>query len=293
MAIAFKELGYTPQPKPTNRRRFKKFVNRINRRQWEFLNDSVHSNLTYNGQSLTLFAFIQLLKDEFGQRGAHVRMDPVVIVGGREDGDGEVAARLRVSAAVVEGPHLRAAARRRSQYARHMFVAFAKKKITAISDISDADERARRAQNIVALPALRPPPPPVSIDMRRFYGDYLACINAGRIVLDADRFCKPGGVVWNGRKLTVAQYAKQIQDSLEAIDGLRFAARTVLVDETRQLLAVQLDFRGTPVKPYAGAVPNGRDVTFSEHALYWLEQGKISDVLTIIDWDAYRSQLGQ
>lgn len=80
-------------------------------------------------------------------------------------------------------------------------------------------------------------------------------------------------------------------NAFDAIPDLQFTARTVLVDEEKQQIAAQIDFTGTPVKPFGGGMPNGRPVAFTEHAFYWLEQGKISDVLTVVDLESYRVQL--
>ncbi|KAK4118076.1 hypothetical protein N657DRAFT_584313 [Parathielavia appendiculata] len=221
-------------------------------------------------------------------------MDIITTIGGDDDGlDGPVAARLRVKRLVTEGTCLRSAARQHYEYARHMFVFFVDNRISQIFDISDDSEKQGQAQPIVPPPTLRPPPPRVSIDMRQFYADYIACINSGRLADDLHQFCKPSGVVWNGTRLSVQQYGDMIQASLDAISGLFFDIHTLVVDQARQQLAARIEFTGTPVKPYAGGVPSGRQVTFAEHVFYWLEQGRISDVLSIVDWEEYRSHLAR
>ncbi|KAK4097151.1 hypothetical protein N658DRAFT_434568 [Parathielavia hyrcaniae] len=226
-------------------------------------------------------------------------MDIITAVGGDHDGlDGPVAARLRVKRLVAEGPCLRSAARQHFEYARHMFVFFTDNKISQIYDISDDDDGAEKPEGgqpqcIVPPPSLRPPPPRTSIDMRQFYADYIACLNSGELAEDLHQFCKPSGVVWNGTLMSVQQYADMIQASLDAISGLFFDMHTLVVDEPRQQLAARIEFTGTPVKPHAGGVPNGRQVAFAEHVFYWLEQGRISDVLSIVDWEEYRSQLAR
>ncbi|KAL2138746.1 hypothetical protein VTI28DRAFT_6305 [Corynascus sepedonium] len=282
--------GVAPPPKTNNRTRFKSFLDRINRRQWELLTDVVHGKVAYNKQNLSLYEFTVVLKHEFAPK-TNITMDIITSVGGDDEGDGSVIARLRVSTLVTDGPCLPSTARKRSEYARHMVVYFSDTKINRIYDISDADEKQALSQRVVPPPSLRPPPPRTSIDLRQFYADYIACINSGKMAEGLHRFCSSSGVVWNGTRFTVEQYGDMIQSSLDAISGLFFDIHTLVVDESRQQIAARLEFTGTPVKPFAGGVPNGRSVAFAEHVFYWLDGGKISDVLTIVDWEDYRSQL--
>ncbi|KAK4249010.1 hypothetical protein C7999DRAFT_39861 [Corynascus novoguineensis] len=284
--------GVAPPPKANNRTRFKSFLNRINRRQWELLSDVVHGKVAYNKQNLSLYEFTVVLKHEFAPK-TNITMDIITSVAGNDEGDGSVIARLRVSTLITDGPCLPSTARKRSEYARHMVVYFSDTKINRIYDISDADEKQTLSQRVVPPPSLRPPPPRTSIDLRQFYADYIACINSGKMAEGLHRFCSSSGVVWNGTRFTVEQYGDMIQSSLDAISGLFFDIHTLVVDKSRQQIAARLEFTGTPVKPFAGGVPNGRPVAFAEHVFYWLDRGKISDVLTIVDWEDYRSQLAR
>ncbi|KAL2022119.1 hypothetical protein VTK56DRAFT_6163 [Thermocarpiscus australiensis] len=280
-----------PPPKEDNRRRFKSFIDRINRRQWEFLGGAAQARLSYNKQHMSLYEFTQLLKQEFAPR-TNVAMDIVTAVGGIDD-LGPVGARLRVKTLVTGSPYIASAKREYFEYSRHIFVYFTDKKISEIYDISDENEKQSHAQSIRPPPNLRPPPPRISIDLRQFYTDYIACINSGRMAEELHQFCKPSGVVRNGSHLTVQQYGDMMQSSFDAISGLRFHVHTLVVDESRQQLAARIEFTGTPIKPYAGGIPNGRPVHFAEHVFYWLELGRISDVLSIVDWEDYRSQLAR
>ncbi|GAB1309822.1 hypothetical protein MFIFM68171_00032 [Madurella fahalii] len=288
----FATTGVTPPPKVDNRRRFKNFIERINRRQWEFLSDAIHARLSYNKHDMSLYEFSRLLKQEFAPK-ANITMDLVTAVGGGDDHDGPVAARLRVKILVTEAPYIASAARQQLEYARHIFAHFADNKISAIYDISEEDHKQTLSQGILPLPSLRPPPPRISINLRQFYTDYIACINSGKMAQELHRFCRPSGVVWNGTRLTIQQYGDMMQDSIDAISGLHFHVHTLVVEESRQQLAARIEFTGTPVKPHAGGIPNGRAVFFAEHVFYWLEQGKISDVLSIVDWEDYRAQLAR
>ncbi|KAK0719142.1 hypothetical protein B0H67DRAFT_572555 [Lasiosphaeris hirsuta] len=278
-------LDIPPPPVVDNAYRFHAFIDRINLRQWSLLSASFHPRLRYNHTDVSLFQLTTLLRDEFAPKtGAQV--DVVALVGGRGDAEG-VAARLRVRR-IVRGERVYCGSRGEArEYARHMVLGWEGEKIAVVFDVSEDEGPGR----ILPLPGLRPPPPRVSVDLQAFYREYLECINEGRMDGELARFVKDR-VVWNGTAMEVGQYAGLMKSSFEAIQGLEFKAHTVLVDEDRQMLTVRIEFAGTPVKPYGGAIPNGKPVSFAEHAFYWLEQSRISDVLTIIDWEAYRVQMG-
>lgn len=284
--------GVAPPPKADNHGRFRCFIDRINGRQWEFLGDSVQGRVSYNKSDLSLDEFTQSLKQEFAPE-TNITMAVVTIVGGDANIDGPVGARLLVKTPPTDGPSLPSLGRQHSEYIRHMFVYFTDNKISQVYDISDESEKQSQARAVVPPPSLRPPPPQTSIDMRQFYTDYIACINNGRMAEELHRFCKPTGVVWNGLHMSVQQYGDMIQSSFDAISELFFGVHTLTVDESRQQLAARIEFTGVPCKPFAGGVPNGRQVGYPEHVFYWLEQGRISHILSVIDWEEYRSQLAR
>ncbi|KAK3328721.1 hypothetical protein B0H66DRAFT_578817 [Apodospora peruviana] len=288
----YDSIGVKPPPKQDNRRRFKVFIDRINRREWAYFHDGIQPTLMYNRTEMTLYDFTQLLKYEFGPKSnAHIEM--CTVVGGKDDDEGPVAARMRVKTTVLtnSGLLMSSAQRKKFEYARHMVVYFSDKKICEISDLSDEDAKSRQPSRVLGLPGLRPPPPPLPIDMQQFYADYIACINATKGGEEVQKFCKQAGVVHNGARLALDRYCRLMSSAFDAIEDLQFVAHTVLHDEVRQLLAVRIDFTGTPVRPFGGGIPNGKTVVFSELVFYWLENGKISDVLSIVDWAGYRTQL--
>ncbi|KAK3335101.1 hypothetical protein B0T19DRAFT_8 [Cercophora scortea] len=299
-AARYARTGVRPPPKMDNRRRFKAFIDRINRRQWELVGDGVHSRLTYNTHDTSLYELIQHLKHEFAPR-TNVTLEIVIILGGTEsdadtdpDHKSPVAARLRVKTILVQGPYLASSPRKKFEYARHMVAHFTRNKISSITDISAPTHTHPSTAPITPPPALRPPPPRVSIDIHAFFAAYISTINSSRGAPDAlAPFCNPAGVVHNGVKLSVDRYSRLIGEAFEAIDGLEFEAQMVLVDEAAQQMAALIEFTGVPVKPFGGAVPPGGDrlVRFVEIVFYWLEQGRISDVLSLVDLDSYREQL--
>lgn len=302
IAARYARIGINRPPRLDNRLRFKAFIDRINRRQWNMLPDGIHPKLTYNGHPMSLYEYTQHLKQDFPPK-SNVTLEIVSAVGGKirdgqqdtsaDGGGGPVGARLRVKTIIIDGAglHVSTAQRQKFEYSRHMFVYFFNNKISDISDISDEGDKFRQLARITPLPTLRPPPPRVSIDMQQFYEEYIDTINSSKGGHAVQKFCKPTGVTWNGNKKSADEYCMLMGNAFDAIPDLQFTAHTVLVNVEKQQIAARIDFTGTPVKPFGGGIPNGRPVAFTEHAFYWLEQGKISDVLTIVDWESYRAQL--
>lgn len=284
------KVAVAPLPSRNNCQRFRSFIDYINKRQWGFLGDVVEGRLTYNKQDMSLYDFTLSLKQEFAPK-ATTTLDIVTTVGGDEEANGAVVARLRVETIAVGGPFASSTPGQHSEYSRHMFISFSNDKITRLFDIWDEDEKGRQCQSIMPPPHSFSPPPRIAVDLKQFYADYIACINGGRMAQELGQFCKPEGVVWNGARMTIKQYGDMMQSSIDAISGLHFHIHTSVVDEGKQQVASRLEFTGVPVKRYAGGVPNGRSVHFSEIVFYWLDQGKISHVLSIVDWEDYRSQL--
>lgn len=104
--------------------------------------------------------------------------------------------------------------------------------------------------------------------MEETYQVYIACINARRMESDLATFCCPAGVTHNGRMRTVAAHSTIIQESIAALLDLHFGTHTLPVDKGSPRLAVQLEFRATPVRNTEGLMPRGRVVHVAEHVSY-------------------------
>ncbi|KAK4176341.1 hypothetical protein QBC36DRAFT_9873 [Triangularia setosa] len=309
----YERFGVRPPPPLTNQYRFRLFIDRVNRRQWEFLPNIANQKLSYNGEPISLHDLVHVFKEEFGQ-GSTSKLHIAVMVGGdihpnppagklklfRQD---PVAARVCVrNLATERGRTGSMRCPERTEYARHMVVSFDKGKISSMYDIREEPPRiskrklaATKSRKVLPVPGLRPPPPPVSINLGAFYEDYIDAINSGveNMHREVKPFCKTGGVTHNGVHLSVDKYISLMRDAMDHVPDLKFQVHTCAVDERRQMIAARLEFVGTPVKSWMGALPTGDEVEWSEHVFYWLEHGKISDVISIVDWETYREGLGQ
>ncbi|TLS26325.1 hypothetical protein PpBr36_04709 [Pyricularia pennisetigena] len=127
-------------------------------------------------------------------------------------------------------------------------------------------------------------------DLSSNYRAYIDCINGRTMEADLPRFCHAS--VWhNNRQLSLSQYRHLMEDAQRAIPDIRFDVQSLIVDENSQRLAVRLEFTGVPALKWAGVEPSGKAVAFSEHVFYWLHDGRIRKVLSLVDLATYREQV--
>jgi predicted ester cyclase len=123
--------------------------------------------------------------------------------------------------------------------------------------------------------------------LTRAYRDYLECLNQqdwanlGRHVDDAVRR--------NGERLGVAGYRAMLERDFDEIPDLNFRIELLVVDPPH--VACRLAFDCAPRGVFLGLRVNGRRVAFCENVFYRFRDGKIIDVLSVIDKTAIEAQL--
>ncbi|KUI57378.1 hypothetical protein VP1G_04724 [Cytospora mali] len=124
------------------------------------------------------------------------------------------------------------------------------------------------------------------------YHAYIATINAGPAAMACrlTEFCHPI-VTHNGQALSLQRYQRLMEDTQAAIPDITFQVADLIVNEEKQQVAARLEFRGTPVSIWAGVKPNGKEVKFSEMVFYWFDEGKIRNVVSLVDMGSYRKQM--
>jgi predicted ester cyclase len=120
-----------------------------------------------------------------------------------------------------------------------------------------------------------------------FYLDYIETLNA-RDRARLGVFVSPE-VIHNGRRIGVDGYRAMIEQDYRDIPDLRFEIDRVVAQGNH--IAARLRFDCTPVGVFLGVPVNGRRVLFHEHAFYRLDDGKIAEVLSVIDKAAIEAQL--
>lgn len=125
------------------------------------------------------------------------------------------------------------------------------------------------------------------------YKAYIDAINGRNMSQTLPAFCHDV-VIHNGKSLPLVEYQKLMEDAQAVITDLEFNIASSLVDVDKQSLAARLDFRGTPIGEFAGVAPlEGvkKEVRFSEIVFYWFRDGKIAQVVSMVDLVDYRKQV--
>jgi predicted ester cyclase len=120
-----------------------------------------------------------------------------------------------------------------------------------------------------------------------FYNRYIECLNERRIQ-DLDQFVNET-LTYNHKRITRNDYQDMLAENISDIPDLFFDLDFIVASGND--IASRLKFICSPKGIFKGIAVNGKRVTFVEHVFYRLEENKISDVLSLIDTDAIRSQL--
>lgn len=122
---------------------------------------------------------------------------------------------------------------------------------------------------------------------QEFYGEYIDCLNRqdwdelGRYVAD--------DVKHNGRPLGLSGYRSMLIKDFEDIPDLRFVIDRLVCDPP--LIAARLMFNCSPKGQFLGLDIGGRSISFAENVFYEVKDGKIVDVLSVIDKTSIENQI--
>jgi predicted ester cyclase len=98
-------------------------------------------------------------------------------------------------------------------------------------------------------------------------------------------------LTYNGERLTRADYANMIAADIEAAPDLFYDPQIIVA--TTDQIACRLVFSCAPEREFLGFTPDGRRLTFAEHAFYDFHNDRITAVTSLIDRDAIREQLSR
>ncbi|KAF5623219.1 polyketide cyclase [Fusarium sp. NRRL 25303] len=175
----------------------------------------------------------------------------------------------------------------RCEYQEIILTWFVDGRLATLKRLKDEDSRSAKQ---TTTPSLLEELKPTSLDLAALYREYIKSINDKTMEANFDKFCQ-SSVTHNTAKKTIAEYISLISESQSAIQGLYFDIQDLIVDKDAGRVAARLEFTGVPVQTWGGAEPNGKTVKFHEHVMYWLNEGKIHWVWSVVDLDTYRKQL--
>jgi predicted ester cyclase len=124
-------------------------------------------------------------------------------------------------------------------------------------------------------------------DLQQQYLGYLKMINERRFA-DSPRFAHDQ-ITFSGKTMSRDDYFGAIVRALQIVPDFRWELDNIVV--SGEWVAARVIGKGTPISQWLGFAPNGRQVTFVEHAFYHFPEGRIAKVDFVRDVDAIRTQL--
>jgi predicted ester cyclase len=123
-------------------------------------------------------------------------------------------------------------------------------------------------------------------DLEGIYRAYIDTLNDRRFE-NLDQFVHEQ-LVYNDDAITREQYVAMLVDDVRAVPDLQYGIDLLVANE--ELVSARLWFDCSPRGRFLGIDVDGRRVTFAEHVLYRLRQGRIERVWSLLDRDAIRVQ---
>jgi predicted ester cyclase len=127
----------------------------------------------------------------------------------------------------------------------------------------------------------------MSEQLEQVYRRYIDALNDRRFG-DLHEFVHDQ-LVYNGRSVTRQQYAAMLAEDVRAIPDLHYDIELLVVDDRH--VACRLWFDCSPQAQFLDLDVDGRRVSFAEHVLYRIRQGRIEQVWSLLDREAVRRQV--
>ncbi|KAJ4269470.1 hypothetical protein NW762_001130 [Fusarium torreyae] len=259
-----------------------------NEGKWDTLEHLVQPNVVINDNSQQRDVFIAKLRSDIENQGKSSKLDSCVV---DVNAQAITARIIKTQTPPAEKEEERASIIQTIQYQEITLAWFIDGQLSALKTLQDNDARRAKQHSATATPThLLENSSPTSLNLEEMYRGYIKSINDKTMEANFQNFCKPS-VTHNTHQKTIPEYISLIKESQSAIKNLYFDIQDLVVDNESGRVAARLEFTGTPVKEWADAEPNGDSVRFHEHVMYWLDEGKIHWVWSIVDLDTYRRQL--
>ncbi|KAF5604067.1 polyketide cyclase [Fusarium pseudocircinatum] len=250
----------------------KSILNARNEAKWETLESLFQPSMLIDTTSQPRDAFIANLR---AASGVSVKLDSCVVDVNAQ----AVAGRVIKTETLPDGE--------RYECQEIILTWFVDGRLATLKRLKDTDSRSAKQ---TATPSTLEELKPTSFDLGALYREYIKSINDKTMEANFDKSCQLS-VTHNTVEKTIAEYISLISESQSAIQDLYFDIQDLIVDKDAGRVAARLEFTGVPVKAWGGGEPNGKAVKFHEHVMYWLDEGKIHWVWSVVDLDTYRKQL--
>ncbi|KAH7008896.1 SnoaL-like polyketide cyclase-domain-containing protein [Ilyonectria destructans] len=265
-----------------------RWLEAVNHRDWVSASNQIASELIRNDETISSIAFLQGLQKRT-EAIPDIKTEIFMVVADKTSG--KIASIITHRGTLVKPYKGFEVTREQIEWSEYVFCEFKNEKMDSYTSLSDCDT--------AGISSAHMSNPPISnrvinqkcdLGLEILYQQYIHAINTLTMAEHFPSYCQ-SQVVHNGRHLSMDEYRGLIESSFEEIQGLRFTIANLVADEEAQRIAARLEFSGRPVTEFRGIQPTGKEVNFSEHVLYELDDGKIARVWSVLDLDAYRTSL--
>ncbi|KPM39259.1 hypothetical protein AK830_g7320 [Neonectria ditissima] len=260
------------------------WLDAVSTRDWDSASKLFASEILHNEETITSQTFLGRVRDEVAAM-PDSRIETSIFV--LDDPAEKIAAQLVHRGTLVK-PHRGVAdTGKQIQWSEYVFCGFRNGKLSAWMSLWDLDaSKSQSTSNSTGRFTKRDS----DVDLKNLYRQYIHSINTLTMAEHFPDYCQPR-ITHNGINLSIDEYRSFIESSFEEIKGLKFTIAELVADKESQRLAARLEFSGCPVAEFRGIQPTGNEVTFSEHVLYELDEGKIARVWSVLDLEAYRMSI--
>ncbi|XWW94751.1 hypothetical protein V2A60_002699 [Cordyceps javanica] len=265
------------EPPKSNQLIFSQWIVAIRKRDWEYAETFLATDVIVNENTMARRAYIQRLRNA---RFETASLDVCIA----DDEAAVIAARFVLSR--PPEPTLGQG----EEWTEQTLFSLVNGKISSIQVLAGPNQSAvpgcadQSGEKTESAKALR------TSELRKFYTRYIDSINTLTMRGHFDDFCQDT-VTHNYINYSRDEYREMIESSFEDISGLHFTIESLIVNEEAQQVAARLGFTGVPTKEFRGIAPTGKPVRFGEHAFYQLEKGRIKQVWSLLDLEAYKSSI--
>ncbi|KAJ2974716.1 hypothetical protein NQ176_g5911 [Zarea fungicola] len=256
-----------------NHTSFTDWLAAVEHADWNKAETLLAGNVIVNGKAVARHAYIYILQKE----NIRTKKLEMCII---DDESGDIAARL-MHLDTGGSPSLS------EQFTEQTLFSFTDGKISTIQSLGALNSTTDRKETDTTAKSASHSGANQEGNLHQFYTNYIDSINNHTMEATFGSFCRDM-VTHNHHSYTRDEYREMIESSFEEISGLHFTIERLLVNHQTQRVAARLGFTGVPTKAFRGIQPTGKGVIFSEHAFYQLERGKIKQVWSLLDLEAYR-----
>jgi len=126
-----------------------------------------------------------------------------------------------------------------------------------------------------------------AVDLHDFFERYVAALNShdfGQL----SEFMHDDLIV-NGQPMTRDEMVAVLQGHVDAVPDLMWRPQDVAIEGNS--VAARFHNRGTPIKEWLGAAPNGTTVAYVEHVFHKVRDGRFAEQHFLLDALAVQQQL--